>query len=218
MNRTEHIADLLPALVAPAPVDLEKRGAAYRQEALRRDRLAYFETRCPVEYRDFDPDHPAIQANRAEIDRVLSWQFGRVGILASGRTNLGKTRAMFALCRRLLCDELVDVGIWHAQDFFSELQQQVRWGRDEAADFVKRQAARPVLFIDDFGQEALAANRQEWAHGWFFRLLDLRIGSGLPLLLTTNFSARDFCESSGEIRSNPFVRRLLDVAEPVLFR
>lgn len=124
---------------------------------------------------------------------------------------------MFALCRRLLCEEGRDVGIWHAQDFFSALQGEIRYGRDEADGFIKRIAARRVLFIDDYGQQAVQSNREEWARGWFFRLLDLRVSAGLPLLMTTNLSAGQLASDSTDIKGDPLLRRLLDLAEPVKF-
>lgn len=214
----------LPDLQIPPPAPefteaaFDAHADAYLRATMLRQRADYFAHNCPPAYRDFNADHPSIQANRAQIDRILAWQATSAkGLLATGPSNRGKTRAVFALCRRLLCVEGVDVGIWRAKDFFSALQAEVRFGRDDALDFVKRVAARRVLFIDDFGQEAVQSNREEWAMGWFFDLLDRRIGSGLPLLVTTNLTARDLAAGSSDMRDNAFVRRLLDLAEPVKF-
>jgi len=216
-----HISEVIDYAGQSEPVDFDARGAAYTQAAILESRRAYFAARCPKKYVDFNPDHEAIQANRAQIDQVLEWKFGPKGILTAGPTRRGKTRAMFALCRRLLCEEARDVAIWHAQDFFAELQMQVRFGRDEAGDFIKRQANRPVLFIDDYGQEAVKANAEEWAQGWFMRLLDIRVGNGLPLLITTNLTAQEMgwgvASVSTEVASNPLLRRMLDLAKPVKF-
>ena len=198
-------------------IDIEARAASFRAEAIHRSRTAYFEANCPPQYRAFDVEHPGIQRNRQQINRVMEWQFSAKGLLAAGPTNQGKTRAMFALCRRLLCEQCVDVGIWHAQDFFAALQGEVRFGRDEADGFIKRVAARRVLFIDDYGQHALQSNREEWAHGWFFRLLDLRVSAGLPILMTTNLRAEQLASDANDIKGDPLVRRLLDLAEPVKF-
>jgi len=216
-----HISEAIEYKGQGEQIDFDARGVAYAQAAILESRQAYFAARCPKQYVDFNPDHEAIQANRAQIDQVLDWKFGTKGILAAGPTRRGKTRAMFALCRRLLCEEARDVAIWHAQDFFAELQMQVRFGRDEAGDFIKRQANRSVLFIDDYGQEAVKANAEDWAQGWFMRLLDMRVGLGLPVLLTTNLSARqlsgDFSGTDHALAANPMLRRMLDLAEPIKF-
>jgi len=211
-------SDIIASIPAPTEdIDLDARGEAYRADAILRDRRSYFAANCPRAYLDFDPDFPAIQRNRPQINQVGKWQFGAVGILASGETALGKTRSMFALCRRLMCDEGRDVAIWHAKDWFSELQANVRYGNDEAASFVKRTAERPILFIDDYGQEAILRNREEWATGWFFRMLDMRIGNQLPVLMTTNLTARQMAEGGRDVTGSPLVRRLLELAEPVKF-
>jgi DNA replication protein DnaC len=221
METETHIASALPFKGDGSTIDLEARAEWYRTAAILHTRREYFNLRCPPKYADFNPGHADLQHNRAQIDRILGWKPGGKGLIASGKTGLGKTRSMYALCKRLLCDEGRDVAIWHAQEFFSELQANVRFGRDEAGDFVKRQANRAILFIDDYGQEALQTNREDWAQGWFFRLLDLRIGNGFPLLMTTNLSAvemvRGLEDSTRDIAANPMIRRLLDLTEPVKF-
>jgi DNA replication protein DnaC len=205
------------AFDATAEVDMDVRAAEFLDGAIRKSRTDYFTANCPPQYRHFDIEHAGIQRNRPQLERVLDWRFGPRGLLAAGPTNQGKTRAMFALCKRLLCEEAIDVGIWHAQDFFSALQGEVRFGRDDAEGFIKRVAARRVLFIDDYGQQAVQANREEWARGWFFRLLDLRVSAGLPLLVTTNLRAEQLAADPSDLKGDPLVRRLLDLAEPVKF-
>jgi len=209
----------IPATAAPQ-ADIEARADSYLADAIARTRRDYFFANCPKDYREFDICRPELQGNRAQLARLLSWRPNEgegKGLIASGETGRGKTRAMFALCRRLLCEEARDVAIWHAKDWFFELEQNLRYGKDEASDFVRRTAARKILFIDDYGQEAIAANRQEWAQGWFFRLLDLRIGNRLPLLITTNLGAKQMAEGSREISAHPLIRRILELAEPIKF-
>lgn len=213
------LAASMPAEIPPPsePIDLDARAEEFRADAIMRTRRLYFEGNCPPDFREFNPDRPEIQANRAQINSVLAWRVNPRGILASGETGRAKTRSMFALCKRLLCEEGKDVAMWHAKDFFAELESNVRYGRDEAGCFVRRLAERSVLFIDDYGQEAVATNKQEWATGWFFRLLDLRIGNRLPLLMTTNMTAKQMAAGARDITGDPLIRRLLELAEPVKF-
>lgn len=209
-------------------IDMEQRARDYAREAIMRTRRAYWHHATPSAYRapdstpenprhNFNVDHPTIQANRAALETVLGWKFGRQGILASGKTSRGKTRAMYALCHRLACEEGIDVAIWPAQEFFAALQAEVRYQRDDAAEFIRRQAQRPVLFIDDYGQEALLQSRAEWSQGWFFRLIDRRMENGLPLLMTTNMNAKQMLAKEDKIGGDPFIRRLLEVATPLKF-
>jgi len=209
---------IMDAIPAPSePIDLEARAQAYLADAIAITRRDYFRHNCPADYQEFDIQKLAITGNEAAIQRVLSWQHGRKGLLLTGPSRRGKTRSAYALCRRLLCDELRDVAMWQAHDFFAALQDCVRYGRDEADGWVKRMAARPIFFLDDYGQHVAMASRAEWAEAWFFRFLDLRIGAGLPLIVTTNLSAQQMKAASGDTRGDPLVARFLELSEPVKF-
>jgi DNA replication protein DnaC len=213
------LSALLPIeITAPTiPVDLDEVGQAYLMDSIAITRRDYFRHNCPADYREFDPSRIEIKGNEAALARVTGWKHDRKGLLLSGPSRRGKTRSAYALCRRLLCDELRDVAMWQAHDFFSALQDCVRYGRDEADGWVKRMAARPVFFLDDYGQHAALASRAEWAEAWFFRFLDLRIGAGLPLIVTTNLSAQQMKAAGGDTRGDPLVARFLELAEPVKF-
>lgn len=212
------ISDALPFAGEPSPwMDFDRRAERFKRAAILRSRRAYYLSRRPPSCAYFDINHKDLQPWKKQIDHILNWKVNPKGLIASGKTGRGKTRAMFWLCKRLLCKEGVDVAIWNAQEFFAELQLNLRFGRDEAGDFVKRQAARPVLFIDDYGQDAVKAGNEEWAQGWFLRLLDMRLGNGLPLLMTTNQTAQEICGNVREVSSHPLVRRLTELAEGVRF-
>jgi len=228
-NEPQPVAEAIALPIPPpsAPVDLDQLGEAYLLDAILRTRREYFKKRTPPAYQDeFDVARAAKYAgdpkrkpydNTAAIERVLGWKRSPVGLLLSGPQGRGKTRAAFALCRRLLCDESVDVAIWTASDFFAELQTFVRYGNDEAGAFVERQAARAVFFLDDFGQQALLRSREDWAQAWFFRFLDIRLGAKLPLILTTNQTADQIAGRDHDIKGDPLLRRLIEVADPVKF-
>jgi DNA replication protein DnaC len=208
------------------PVDLDARAEAFHADAILRTRREYFKNRAPVAYQEpFDlqrvakskPGAARAYDNTAALEKVLAWKRNPVGLLLSGPQGRGKTRAAYALCSRLLCDEGVNVALWQASAFFAELQGYVRYGNDEASGFIERQAARPVFFLDDFGQQALLRSREEWAQAWFFRFLDLRLGARLPLILTTNQTAEQIAGRDYDSKGDPLVRRLIDLAEPVKF-
>jgi len=198
----------------------DARNARYLRDAKLKASKDCYDHYCPPAYRETDWTHSGLQRCATQIKTIRSWSVGPKGILATGPTGSGKTRAMWSLLDRLLCIEGQDVKYYHAQDFFSRLNEEVNFGTDCAAGWIRAVAMHNVVFIDDFGQQAVLRNREEWALSWFFRFIDLRIEQKLPLLLTTNLDVTGMVEltsGNSSVRADPLVRRLLDLCEPVKF-
>jgi len=204
-------------ITTTAAIDLDQRGREFNKQAMANHRDSYFISNCPKDYLEFDVEYSSLQTNRKQIEEILNWKENPVGILATGSTGTGKTRAMFALCKRLLRDEGKEVAIWPAKDFFYQLESYVKYGHDEAGEFIKRLANKKILFIDDYGQESVLANKQDWATGWFFRLLDIRVGNRFPLLMTTNLTAEQITFRSQNTTGAPLLRRLIELSKPIKF-
>lgn len=226
------LEEMFAAAGVKAPLDpaareaeLEELSRKLIREGRRRDAEQRFLHDSELGYPESDWAHPGLAANRAAIERVLAWQVGPRGLLLSGPTGSGKSRSIFGLYRRLACEEGREVRYFFAGDWFSALQRELKFGRDEARPFVEECASREILILDDLGQEALTTAREDWAQGWFFRLLDLRIagcreGKPRPLIISTNLSAGDFAAKVGAgqpIRQEPLLRRLLALCEVVKF-
>ncbi len=211
------------ALVADLPkperaIDLDAVGAAYLATARKLDAQRRFEAECPAQYQQNDWSHPGLKASETAIASLLAWDSGSAkGIIATGPTGRGKTRAMWALARRLSVDEGKECKFWYSGEWFAKLQSHLSYGRDDAGAWVTATAMRPIVFIDDLGQEAVTASREEWAQAWFFRFLDIRLGQGLPLFVSTNLSADQIAGTSTNIRGNPLIRRLLDLCNVIKF-
>jgi DNA replication protein DnaC len=112
------------------------------------------------------------------------------------------------------------VRYYFAGDWFSELQKNVSYGRDDARGWVEASAARPLVILDDLGQEALLNARAEWASDWFFRFIDLRIGWGLPLIVSTNLNAVEMArglQGREGVGREPLMRRLVEICDVVKF-
>lgn len=215
---TESIgSDLAPPSDLPI-VSLEERHRRTAREARRDIAMQRWLTACPPILRECDPAFPDLAPVRPQIERILSWERGPRGLLATGDTGAGKTRAMFALMRRF-CEAGEDVHMWSSVDWFGRLQQSVSYGRDDAQSFVEFMGSVPILFIDDWGQEALVASRETWARQWWFRLLDIRYGAGRPMFLTTNLRRSDLAIKTGmrPVYEDPLVRRLTALMAPVIF-
>lgn len=203
-----------PAAAVPAP-DL----GDYLIDCRKRDGERYVATFCPESLRTFDPEHPTAQANREAISKVLLWERGAKGLLLTGPTGKCKTRASWQLLARLYRDEGVECRWWHSADFFAALGAEVKYGRDDARGWVDAVASRPVVFLDDWGQEANLKAREDWAQSWFFRFIDLRLERRLPIIITTNLQAKDIAGMQADsIRADPLLRRLLELCEVVKFK
>jgi hypothetical protein len=199
------------------PIDYESASEQLLAASRHADAVRRWEEACPRQLQTSDWGHPCLAPYTDQIQRVLNYTLGPKGLIASGPTQRGKSRSMWQLMRRLSVDGGRDVRYYTAAGWFSRLQEQIHYGRDDAQGWVDAVARRPIVFIDDLGQEALLLNREEWAASWFFRFLDIRAGEGLPLFTTTNLTAQEMAGRAGSLRGDPLVRRLLDVCDPVKF-
>jgi DNA replication protein DnaC len=212
------LAGVVPEGFSGTPFDGEAVSAHFLAEARKRDAIARFDSAVPPTMRESDWGHAGMAANRAQIERVLAHQVGAKGLLLSGRTGRGKTRSMWALMRRLAHEEARDIRYFHAGDWFAQLQACLNYGRDDARGWVDAVARRPVVYIDDLGQEAIQTARSDWAMSWFMRFLDIRVSERLPLYVTTNLDAQGIAErGASSVRGDPMVRRLIEICEPIKF-
>lgn len=212
--------DMAQVLAKPRP-DPEEASRRFIAQERARDRLARFEADVGPEYRESDWSHPNLATFLSVSRRVMAWEVGKRGMLISGPTGRGKTRAVSALYRRLAVDEGHEVRYFSAADWFGLLSEEVRYGRDEARKFINRHASTPIFILDDMGQQAkVSVGKEDWSQAWFFRFLDIRRAQGLPLILTTNLSAEAIAadaEGKKSLRSDPLIVRLLDLCEVVSY-
>jgi DNA replication protein DnaC len=200
---------------------------AYLRRAIKQSREAYFEYRFEPDMKELLNVNLLPPQSADKVALVTGWQYNSRGLIVSGPTGLGKTRACVALMRRLLVDEVRDIKIYHATEFFSKMKEFDRYGRDDVEPWLRELTWASGVFIDDYGQEALQVSKEDWARSWFFRFLDLMLGCKKPLIITTNLSARDMMEANtmtrgadfrAKMRAEPLLRRLLDLCEPVKFQ
>jgi len=212
------LTGVVPEGFSGIPFDGEAASAHFLAEARKRDAIARFDSAVPPAMRESDWGHAGMAANRAQIERVLAHQVGAKGLLLSGRTGRGKTRSMWSLMRRLAYEEARDIRYFHAGDWFAQLQACLTYGRDDARGWVDAVARRPIVFVDDLGQEAIQTARSDWAMSWFMRFLDIRVSERLPLYVTTNLDAQGIAErGASSVRGDPMVRRLIEICEPIKF-
>jgi DNA replication protein DnaC len=216
-STTIHMDEALPDLPPPERVvDLDIVGAEYKRKALRDAAISLWKYHCPLDMVETDWKDPRIVAHAAKHARILGWQNNPLGILASGPTGRGKSRAMWALMRRL-AEEGYDIRYFTGASFFAALQNEIRFGREDVLGYITTLAERQIVFIDDFGQEAILASKQDWCEGWFFQFVAVRLGNRLPLFTTTNLGMNEIAAEMAANRANPFVRRLFEGSEVIKF-
>jgi DNA replication protein DnaC len=191
---------------------------AYIAERKAEAALERWAAACPDNMRETDFADARLCASRSQIDKVLAWQYGTRGLLLTGESGRGKTRSAWHLCRRMAALGM-DIRYFTAQEWFSKLQSQVNYGRDDAGEWIKALAKTPLVFIDDMGQEAVSTSKQDWAASWFFQWVDKRMGNGRPTIFTTNLSAQQMSgyAKTSDIRTDPLVRRLVESCEIIKF-
>jgi len=136
--------------------------------------------------------------------------------LAAGPTNLGKTRSMWALLKRLSYNDSIQFTYFSARFLFVKIQDYIKNGNDPY-QWIQSIALEPIVFIDDFGQQALLSSREDYINACFFQFLNTRVEHRLPLLMTTNLTSNQMAERTNEVRADPLIRRLLDIADVIKF-
>lgn len=174
---------------------------------------------CPTAYRATNFDDPRLAHNRDQIDTVLQWSYGPRGLLLSGPSRSGKTRAMWGLLRRLILDELRAVRFLHGQELSAEIAGAIRYGAEDALEGMQRLARAPILAIDDLGQGMVSASQQDRVDGWLLWLFDQRLAWERPTICTTNLSAASL-GGGGErakFRHDPLIARLVESCQVLKF-
>lgn len=205
------------------PADFDRRSvrevdtAALIRRQQRADRARYWHAQCPRLYRHSHWNHPRLLPYARQINQVLEWQASDQGMLITGPTGRGKSRALWALLRRLLAHEGREVRVWRSSDFFRLMQEQINYGRDESRAWIKAVARIPIVALDDWGQEAVTTAKADWCQATFFDLLDQRLGEGRPLIVTTNLTAQQIADTDAKgLRANPLLRRVLDTCTTIV--
>ena len=80
----------------------------------------------------------------------------------------------------------------------------------DAADVLSRIAAVSLLVLDDFGTERHTETAAEKA----FQVIDARVSSGKPMIVTSNLSLAEVCQD-GDIAARRMVSRLRGACVPV---
>lgn len=165
-----------------------------------------FKEICPPLYQDTDPRRIKSQ----NLQKVLGWKYGPKGIVVLGESGKGKTRAMYLLIRRLL-NEGKTVRVFDSVDFEMECSDRFYHGTGKA--WVKALTDYDVILFDDLGKFRLT----DRVESVLFGLWEKRIAFLKPILATTNDTGETLEDRMSENRGAPFVRRIKEFCECVVF-
>ena len=158
---------------------------------------------CPPIYQDTDP----ARLDAKLLAQVMAWQYGAKGLLLSGPSEKGKTRAMFLLVKRLVIEELRDVLVFHGNEFAHQCARE--FGNQTGEEWAARVSKAQVVFFDDLGKFKLT----ERVEAELFGIVEMRSAWKRPTLWTTNFKSAELESKMSADRGNPLVRRVKEFSE-----
>lgn len=165
---------------------------------------------CPVRFRDTES---AKLPDAAAMEAVLSWVYGRDGLLCHGPTGKGKTRCLYLLLHRLHFKQHRSIIALGAADFGLQCGRLFWVDQDGAAAYIQSLIRAEILMIDDLDK----ARFSERVEAELFHVIDARTANGRPILASLNSTGDELAAMMTEQRGFPIVRRLRDYCRQVLF-
>ena len=153
---------------------------------------------------DVADDAKHIQLARRYVERWDDVRRKNVGLIFWGNTGTGKSYTAHCIANALI-DQLVPVRVFSVTDIISRLMD--REQRDKVQEKIK---SVPLLVLDDLGAE----RDTPFAREQLCAIIDQRSESGLPLVVTTNYSVREM-ESSTDPAQQRIFDRLRAACVPV---
>jgi len=145
---------------------------------------------------DIADDAKHIQLARRYVERWDDVRKKNVGLIFWGNTGTGKSFTAHCIANALI-DRLVPVRVFSVADIISRSMD--REQRDAVQEIVK---SVPLLVLDDLGAE----RDTPFAREQLCAIIDQRCESGLPLVVTTNYSVREMDSSSDPAQQRIFDR------------
>lgn len=167
-----------------------------------------------VHYYAAEPDAADGSSPRSRMERVLAFcrHYGEdfssasKSLLLRGPTGTGKTQVSLAIAR-LAAEKGFSVIYGPAGQLFHRLERE-RFGRAEG-NSMGEMTTCDLLVVDDLGTEFSGS----FAVSSLYELLNTRLLSGLPTLISTNLTADQLSDRYGEAITS----RIIGVFQPVVF-
>lgn len=154
---------------------------------------------CPDEFRA-DFDFGLCKAKRATVERALNWQFQKRGLFLIGKSGKAKTRAVWALLKKLYLADQIKPTVFTGAKFANEAASAAA-NTERTQPWIDRLAKCKLLVIDDLGKKWTKSTEEA-----FFDILDQRTAWHRPTIITSNYDA-------DELQSMSFARGESAVAQ-----
>lgn len=167
---------------------------------------------CPPAYQRTRPGLlPQVAQER--LPTVLDWRYGPRGLIAWGPTSgSGKTRSVWLLIQRLMCQDGVNVVTFDCIGFADELERRYRADED-VRQWLEDITNAPVLFFDDFSKLKFTERVATELYG----VVDRRCQRELPILATMNEDGAGLEATVRDKRTPYLVRRLRELCDEVRY-
>ena len=129
-----------------------------------------------------------------------------IGLLLYGGVGAGKSYAAYCIA-----NALIDKGIFVLATSLPKLLSSIQSNFGDQSEVLKDVEEAELVLIDDMGVERDSSFGQEKV----FEVMDTRIKSGRPLIITTNLAQKDFKEAG--LAYQRIYDRILGVCHPVEF-
>lgn len=171
-----------------------------------------FEKICPPKYQDFKRD---LLPNKFAYDEVLSWDFGKKGLLLQGESEKGKTRCAWRLMYRIFMVDYINFQAITELQFSHEV---AKFGKSDALTaWIKDLCNVKVLFIDDLGKSVMT----DRVVSELFYLLEERMSHNRPIICTMQLGREAFISKlssrAGQDMADAIINRLMSNCDIVRF-
>jgi DNA replication protein DnaC len=183
--------------------------AAQRAEKeLRDSRVASWKKICPIDFQETDIGR---LPRPEKAQEVLSWIYGRKGLLLHGETGTGKSRCAWLLCERVF-NTGKSIQILGALAGF-EYAGIFEGGGRAVNDWIECRCKCGLLFFDDVFKVKLTDSFEAAV----FAIVDYRLSNGLPILATLNDTGDTLAARMSSDRGDALVRRLKEMCDVIQF-
>lgn len=188
----------------------ENEKAEELKEQIERSRKAGFPDSELMQWtfaNDDRANEKASDISRRYVMHFLSMKEKGKGILFLGNCGTGKT--FLAAC---IANALIDQGYSVLMTNFSRLVNSIFGLKEGKQAFIDDLNKYSLLIIDDLGVE----RQSEYVAEIVQNIVDSRYRAGLPLIITTNLTPKDFSEPSGDIAKSRLYSRISEMCLPVI--
>ena len=200
-------------LRVPCTCRCDREKQTQREEEDRRERVERRKRRCfsheELWRHTFNNDNrrqPKMELGRKYVKEWADMRRNNIGLILMGNVGTGKSYCAAAIANAL-CELDIPVKFINLVEVLNDLQS-----NPDRNEYIRTLTNFSLLIIDDFGIQ----RQSEYAMEQVFNVIDNRIRSGKPMIVTTNLSLEDL-KMPDDVPRKRIYDRILSVCQPILF-